>query len=269
MVTLEKFNPVLRLFKFVGFAPINLKETNMKLNNFINLFPVMLTSVLSLSVTYYLLLHPHFESYGPIHHIINYSSLISLSLIIITANVKCYFYKTTYRNITYQIYQMEKKIYKDFSVKLTLLNHYRIKVLLIFILFFLSQGLVLYEAWLISANGALSAFFTSSLRSMFPIAVIHVVMYSDIIAKFIEELNRITKNSSTCSHVSSRIELLKNIKTMHLDLWKILVKINKFFGWNLIFLIMFSFIYITYQLYWIFITLQNNWDKLGITGMLS
>lgn len=272
VMLLESFKFFSKIFQILGFAPINVTTKDTKnnnfVNNFVNLIPTTLTTCISLAIAYFLLIHPHFESYGPIHGIINSASLLNLSLIVLTGNGQCLFYKSIHRNINYQINEIERKIYTETSIKSPFHIAYRLKILLIFFLFFLSQGLVFYEAYLASASGMLSSFFTSLFRFVFPVAVLHVVMYSDIISNFIRQLNRKIRNSSTCLHSSSKVEILKNIKVLHMDMWKVLMQINRYFGWNLLFLVINSFVYITYQLYWIFVTLQQDWDKLGVIGRL-
>lgn len=272
MVMLERFNFLLRMCQFVGFAPISLTTRNMKkanfVDNFVNLIPTALTTFFSLCIAYFLLLRPHFESYGPIHGIINTASLLILFLIVLSGNCQCFFSKSIHRNINYKIRQIEQKMFAEHESKFYIA--YRLKMLVIFFLFFLSQGLVFYEAYLASASeGMMSSFFTSLFRFIFPVAVLHVVLYSDIVANFIQQLNLKIKTTPTCYHSSSKVELLKNVKLMHMDLWKILTEINRYFGWNLLFLVINSFVYITYQLYWIFVTLQHNWDKLGVIGWLN
>ncbi|KAJ6642677.1 hypothetical protein Bhyg_07630 [Pseudolycoriella hygida] len=148
--------------------------------------------------------------------------------------------------------------------------HYRLKILLISFLFFLSQGLVFAEVLFLSeGRGLFSSFLTSSLRSMFPLAICHVVLYSDLITMFIDEINIQIKYSPKYHNVTTRIEFLKNVKLLHMDLWKLVGQINIFFGWNLLILIINSFIYITYQLYWIFLALELKWPTLGMVEGLA
>lgn len=268
---LDRFKYLSRIFQIFGFAPINVTTKDMTNNNkfvdnFVNLIPTTLTTILSISVAYFLIIHPHFGSYGPIHGIINSVSLLSLSLVVISGNGQCFFNRSILRNIIYQIYEIEQKLYTELPIKSTFHIAYRLKILLIFFLFFLSQVLVSYEAYLASAS-MLSSIFTSTFRFVIPVSILHVVMYSDIMSYFIQQLNRKIKILSTCSHLSGKVELLKDIKVIHMDLWKILTEINRYFGWNLLFIVINSFVYITYQLYWIFIIFQEDSDKLGLIGM--
>lgn len=271
MVLLERFKFISRLFQILGFAPINVttKDKTIKtfVDNFVNLIPATSTTFFSLGITYYLLFNPHFGTNGTIHTIINFVLLLSLCLVSATGNFQCFFNRSVHRNINYQIHKVERKMFSaESSIKLTFHIAYRLKILLIFFLFFLSQGLIFYEAYLAtSASRMLSSFLTSSFRFVFPVAVCHQIMYSDIISNFIRQLNGKIRNQPACFHSSNKVELLKNIKTMHMDLWRILTQINGYFGLNLLFLVINAFVYMTYQLYWIFV-MQLDSDKLGVFG---
>lgn len=268
MFVIEHFNILLRLYKFIGLAPISEKaETTLK--RFLHILPVILSSFFSLCITTFLLVFPHFSSYSSIHTIINFASQISLVLIIFTANIQSFCYKSTYQNIIDHIRRIENRGKEKFWVKfpVNFKNNYIIKVVFIFVMFFLSQGLVFVEVLLAPVSSHLfSSVLTSLLRLIYPLAALHVILFSDIVTMFILELNEQIRNSITFSHPSSKIEILKNIKLMHMDLWKLVTQINIFFGWNLLFLIINSFIYITYQLYWMFLALELKWTTFAIIG---
>lgn len=269
MFVLEHFNLLLRLYKFIGLTPISGKaDTTLK--HFLSILPVVSLSFSSLCIATFLLVFPHFESYSSIHTIINFASQISFLLIIFTANCQCFCYKSVYQNILNQIRQIEKrgreKFWVKFPVKLKI--NYVLKLVFVFFMFFVSQGLVFVEVLLAHTVGShlWSSFLTSLLRLFYPLAALHVILFSDIVTMFILELNEQIRSSMTFFHSSSKIEILKNIKLMHMDLWKLVTQINIFFGWNLLFLIINSFIYITYQLYWIFLALELKWSVLAIIG---
>lgn len=267
MFLLDNFNILLRLFKIIGIVPISRKGNATNSERFLYMVPIVLTSVFSICVSAFLFIFPHFESHSSIHTIINFASQISFLLIIITANCQCYFYKSVYDNLYYQIRQIEKRCRDKFWMKfpMNVKFHYGIKVVLVFVLFFVSQALVFVEV-LLTQSHVWSSFFTSLLRLIYPMAVLHVILFSDIVTMFIIELNAQIRNSPVVFNSSSKIEFLKNIKLIHMDLWKLVAQINIFFGWSLLFLIINSFIYITYQLYWIFLALELKWNVLAITG---
>lgn len=270
MFVLEHFNFILRVYKFIGLTPIY-EKVDTTLKRVLHILPVILLSFFSLCIAIYLLVFPHFESYSSIHTIINFASQISFLLIIFTANCQCFCYKSIYHNINHRIRQIEKRGSEKFWVKfpVTIKFNYILKMVFVFVLFVVSQGLVLVEVLQTvptSSSHIWSSFLTSLLRLIYPLAALHVILFSDIVTMFILELNEQIRNSISFYHSSSKIEVLKNIKLMHMDLWKLVTQINHFFGWNLLFLIINSFINITYQLYWIFLALELKWTVLAIIG---
>lgn len=270
MFLIEHFNVPLRLFKFIGIAPIARNEKRTKLKRFLYNIPIFVSSAFMLCVAAYLLLFPHFTPYSSVYTIISYSSTVSFIFIIFTANVQCYYYNSVYQSMNYRIREIEKRCRDEFWTKCpkNIQFRYKLKILLIFFLFFLSQGLVFVEV-LLNGSRLWSSFLTSFLRLIYPIAVLHVIIYSDIVAMFILEVNAQIRNSSTFVHSSNKIEVLKNIKLMHMDVWMLVVQINKFFGWNLLLLVINSFIYIIRQLYWIFLALQLQWQSLAVIGRFN
>lgn len=227
--------------------------------------------VLGLSLAIYLIFFPNFKSYSPIYTIINFASLISLLLVIVTANCQCFVYRSIYENIFYRTNQIESRcrdiLLAKFPMKMAF--YYRLKVLLILTLFFVSQGLLFVEVLIVSgAKSLTSSFLTTSLRSIYPIAILHVVLYGDLITMFIEEINVQIRNSPKCFSGSSRIQFLKNVKLLHMEVFKLAVQINTFFGWNLLILMINGFIYILKQLYWIFLAMELKWHMLALIGKL-
>lgn len=259
-------------FCFIGTAPCSKSTKINNLKRVAHLIPVLSSIIVSFCLTIFLLIFPHFESLGPIHTIINFSYVLSLLLTILSANCQCYFYKSVYHRTNYGIQQIQSR-YKDkcfakFSFQFQ--RCYKVKILVIFILFFASQGLVFLEVYLLSeTNGMWSSFVISLLRILYPMHVLHIVLYCDVITMFIKRLNFQVRNSSTCFHSTNKVEFLKNIKLLHMELLKLVAQINIFFGWNLLFLMINSFIYISYQLYWIFLSLQLHWGVLAIFGRFT
>lgn len=258
------------LNKFFGLAPINVKLKNHKVfEKIFKSIPIILTTSLSMCTATYLLYHPIFESSGTIHGIINFASLLSVSFSIISGNAQCFFYSSAYETINDRIRSIEKdftkKISPQFTINLSL--QYRRKVYSIIFLFFVSQAILFYEVQHITGtNGMWSSFLTSSLRFIFPLEVLHVVLYTDIISMFVKEISLSLDDPSKFFYASTKFELLKNIKIMHMDLWKLVAQVNRYFGWNLLCLLVKLFVYITLLLYWVFIAINNEVDVLGLVG---
>lgn len=269
MFILENFNVLFQIFHLVGLAPISAIGQRSNTNRFAYLTSVILCSTSSIIIVTFLLLFPHLTSHGPIHSIIDMVHSLSSLLMILTAIGQCYYRKSTYMIIIHRTQKMEecfrKKVYAKFPVQCAC--RYRLKVLLILTLYFVTQVLVFIESWL--GDGSLiSSFLISFIRIIHPLVVLHLVLYIDVATMFLQELNQHIRNSSIFFH-SSKLDLLKNIKLIHMNLWKLVKQINVFFGTNLPFLIINSFMYTTHQFYWIFLTAYAKWNLLGIIGRCS
>lgn len=260
----KQFNILLRLYQVIGLTPI-LTKTGSNLKRILHVLPVVLTSILGLFTAIYLIVFPQFVPLSSVHTIINVSSKISVFLITFSVNCQCFCYKAEYRYIIYEIRQIEKRV--KFSLKVKV--YYVWKVAIIFFLFVVSQGLVVVEVLMTEDSSLASSILLSLFRLIHPLSSLHVILFSDIVTMFILTFTEQIRNSVALSHSSSKIRFLKNIKLMHMDLWKLVTQINIFFGWTLLFLTINSFLYITYKLYWIFLSLQLKWGALPIIGRLT
>lgn len=266
MIFCEQFYFLLRIFVLFGLKPATILETN--LQKCINVICVIIPSILDMLITSYLVLYPHLTSYGIISVLIYYASFIPSILMIFTANGQCFFNKNSYQKIGTQIVKVEK-ILKEKALRLSLqcvAHRYRRKIIFIYSLFFLSQGFLFAEVWFLDSPHLLSSFFISLLRTMHPLQLFHLILYIDIIGMFFHELNEEIKNSPINAHSTNKIEFLKYVKLMHMNLWKLVGQINNFFGWNLLFTAMHLFIYVTHQFYWIFLSTHDKVDVLALVG---
>lgn len=267
MLVFKQFRVLTKLLFFIGHAPIFKSGT--RPGNCTHIVAVTLSSFTTLSVAGFLIIVPHLSSFGLIHNVIRLSSVLSGTLVMLLANWNCWRHRNVYNRLVQRKHQIEKFLIHTIRLSETDLipNWYRIKVLVIFCLFFLSQGMVFVEVWLANQHhNLLSSFLTSLLRMMHPISVVHFMLYNDSVTLFIQLLNKQTKNLPIFLNAKLQVEFLKNVKQMHLDLWKLVRQMNVYFGWNLLFVIIHSFIYIQVQLYWIFLNLQVRFNLLGIIG---
>lgn len=167
-----------------------------------------------------------------------------------------------------QIGKLEKHL-DDKSLRLLIRStavRYKLKMVLLYIMYFLSQILVFVEVWLLDSENTLSSVFIMLFRATYPMQVLHFVLYCDIVTMFFRALNEDIRQSPIFVHHVSKIEFFKYAKLVHLDLWKLVVEINNFFGLILLFSTMFWFIDITHQLYWIFLNAYSKLNWLGIIG---
>lgn len=277
MVLKEHSNFLLHLFFLIGIAPPLVSPTKAldlpRWQSIKKFIPLFLTASLSLGLTIFLLIFPHLKQLGALHKIINFSYIWSLFFTIFSANFQCYNYVAVYRRVNFRIRKIQK-FYRERSVTRSVQmfqSRYKLKILVIFILYLGSQGFVFILVWIQSDHSNLwsslvSSIVTSLLRILYPMFVLHIVLYSDILGLFIRNLRFQVQNASLCSSSSGKIEFLKSVKSMHMELSKLSADVNSYFGVNLLFLMINSFIYISYQLYWLFLSLQLKWGMLAIAG---
>lgn len=274
MLILRNFNILIRIFYIYGLSPITLFSLETNPNNFSYLFAVVLTSSFSIAIALYLLHSPHLP-YGSIGIIINYLTLIFSVLMTFSATGQSVFYKRIYHEILDRTEQIANSFAEKFSAKLplnTISFRYRLKTMLIFGLFLVSQGFVIAEVWIVYPSRSLwLPILNAILRSVHPVAVLHLILYIENVVIIIEELNRQIQSLGTGSVLNrdSKFEFLNNVKSVHIDIWKLVVGINKFFGWSLLCVTVYAFIFITKQLYFIFTVIHVNWNFLALVGKLS
>lgn len=262
MIFLEQFNFLLKIFYLTGLKP-GIRETNME--KLTDLITVIVTSTICVVITIYLAFFPHFPSFGVIFVLLHYGSLLPSLLMILSANGQCYFNKNAYQIIMNQNGKLEK-IFKEKSLRFLFAFRYKLKIAFLYTLYFSSQIIVSIEVLLIDSKNSISLLLIFSIRAMYPLQLLHFILFCDIATMFFHQLNKEIRNSSTFVHTSSKTEFLKYVKLVHMDLWKLVVQINNFFGWNLLFTTMFWFIDIIHQLYWIFMNTHAKLNFLGVFG---
>ncbi len=189
-----------------------------------------------------------------------------------SATSQSVFYKQIYHKILHRTQQIAKSFSNKFSVELpltTITFRYRLKAMLIFVLFIVSQGFIIVEIWIIYPSRSLwPSILNSILRSVYPLVVLHLILYIENVVIIIEELIRQIQRLGSSLDRDSKFEFLSNVKFMHIEIWELVVEINKFFGWSLLCVTIYAFIYITKQLYFIFTVIHVQWNLLAMIGKL-
>lgn len=270
VLMLKYFNGFLFMFYFLGLAPFYVVLVDIKINDKIFLIPVILSSILNIVMTGYLLSTDFLESFGQIQSVITVASILSGLIINLSGNFLCWFHKFVYQDIIYRIKEIESRCNEIFSENLpssSFANRYRLKVLLISSFFATNCIFSVVELWyLFNMQGVLIVICSNSIIFFSAVVVVHAILYIDIVQMFLRGLNLHIQNSPLCFYSSSKIEFLKNIKLLHMDLWKLVMQINQFFSWSLLFITINFMIDLVYDLYFIFRTLQFDWDGLDVTG---
>lgn len=271
MVLLDHFNVLLKIFHWTGLAPF--PSLDEKRQCYIYVVSVIVSSFLNIGLVVASFYFQLYNKYGNIETIINYTFVGSLSLSNLSAYLQCYHYKSVYIKIVHQIIKIENNFKTTFSKKnpfQTIAYRYRLKVFIITLMHLISFVLQFYELSLeqYDYKFCIIRSFTMLTQCISALTLFHVLLYICIVQMFISELNRRIRNASIDCYSETKIDFLKTIKLMHMQVWKLMMQINNFFSWNLPFLVIHLAIQTTYYFYWIFLVLQVEWNLLYIAGKI-
>lgn len=106
--------------------------------------------------------------------------------------------------------------------------------------------------------------------------VLHIVFFIDALTFHLSELNAVIRRDIVFTNVMANgpcksdviCRMLKCYKVVHFHLWEIAQRLNTFFGWSMLTVMMHGFCDITYSAYWIFEELQLNNGFLGVLSKL-
>lgn len=264
MSVIKHFNSFLYVFFLIGIAPLH-SDTKMYL------IPVTIATIINVSVTGFSVYYNYYLSeLGLVMKIINCTSLLSGLTFCLTANFQCCYFPSIYQNLIFEINKIESSLEKKFSENLPLssfANSYKLKLVLLFSLLAVSIISAGIELWkLLQIKGIFIGLLQTLTSSYAGLIVAHSVLYIGIVEMFFRVLNRQIENSPAPRYSCKKIEFLKYIKLVHMDLWKVVIQINDFFSWSLLFFTLNYMIYIVYDLYLVFHMLQVERNVLGVSG---
>lgn len=274
MSVLKDLNFLMLVFYLIGLAPLRYGATDINFKNRTYHVPVIVSSILNIVLVGFLLSSfNYFSSIGKINIILSIAALLSGMAINLSANFQCWLHSSTYQKFIHRIKKMEIVCEGMFSGNLpfpSFVNRYRLKVLLVFSFLTVSFTLTAIKFWYVFGKEGIMASILTNVRICFSaLVVVHAILYIDLVQMFFRGMNLHIRNSPICFYSSSKIEFLKNIKLLHMDLWKLVMQINEFLSLSLLFIIINLMIGLVYDFYYVFRTLQYDWDALDTTGNLS
>lgn len=275
MSILQQFKILPRIFYLFGLAPpfCAKRLRNRKLKSCVYSTPVFISFLSSICVTALQLMSFYLDSFGLISKLLNYSFFGTVLLTNATANWQCLRHSSIYENIIRRIRSLEIECNLKFATKIlykTITLRYKISALLIIACFFISAAIVLAQAWLLASNpknGILLACLTIFKEFMCTLGVLHFTLYVDIVRLFVAELNKQINCSPFCFYASTKVAFLKKVKLMHMNMFLLIKEINKFFGWQILCLVIHHFILILYSFYWFFLAIAKTGKSYSIAGM--
>lgn len=272
MSVLKLFTNYLTVFFFFGLAPFRAGTVLIKLKMNTYLLPVIISSMLNVTVYGFLLYLNRARTFGPINSILSAGSLLTGMILNLSAIFQCCFYPTVYQHLIYRINKIEVIFGENFTVNLpssSFANRYRLKVLVIFSFAIINGALMTVVMCHFLKSDGIPVGVLETIKSCFTaVILIHAILYIDVAQMCLSVLNLNIKDSPVCSHSTRKIEFMKYIKLMHMDTWKLVMQINDFFSWSLLFFTINFMINLIYDLYKIFRVLQTGESFTWASGNL-
>ncbi len=204
-----------------------------------------------------------FLLYGQINDFIGSGYLLILIVSTLSGNYQCIRYHQEYLNLMKRIFRRRNipclGSYKSCRIRTT----FMVKGLLILATYF-SAVLVLF----INETTIESIFFKieiAALQFVLSLNTLHVIMYIEMVRSYLKASVTFILNRAALMHNEMYIEErhfnLKRLKKIYFDWWMIMQRINIFFGWSLLAMLIKSFVEISYTFYYYFVRrLQANLD---------
>lgn len=236
MFVLEHFKVLLKIFYWTGLAPSTM--LNKKDQCFPYIISVVISAVINVGFVVSSFQFHSYSTYGNIQRIVNCVVVSSLALSNLVANLQCYRHKSVYNSIFGQMMKVENNFNAKFPGNTsfqTVFKRYRLKCIVVCVPMFISFVLYYIGSWVEHDYEVLIIFcFIVFTQIMSALVLFHILLYVTIVQMFIGEMNRRIKNNApNCFYNKSKIEFLKTIKILHMETWKLMAEINKFFSWNL------------------------------------
>ncbi len=270
MSILTHLNILIFVFFICGLAPHRTESIHIKLKSRPYLLPVIISLVFNVSVIGLQLYFDHPQSFGQINSIITVASLLSGLVFNLSAILQCCFHPVVYQNMMYQIINIEKKICEHFPENIpsaSFATRYGWKVLIIFSLAIISGILaIVILLGLLNIDGITIGVLETIITIFSVFVIIHKILFIDIARMYLKTLNLNIKNSPLFLHSAMKIDFMKNIKLMHMEVWKLVMQINNFFSWSLLYFTIDFMISLVYDLYKIFRVLQSDMEIKWTSG---
>lgn len=260
------------MFYLFGLAPCHFSSENLELQACFRSAPVLVSILSSVCVALLQFFSFYLDSFGQISRFINYALYAVILCSNVTASWQTWYYKSIYPDIIHRVQQLETACKMRISVKMSyksLKCWYAFKSTLLLACFSISAATVLGQAWFVgdeSTRAITLATLTIFKEFMNALATLQFTLYVDILRLFVAELNKQMRWSPPCFLPATTIAYLTDVKSVHMDLFRLAQQINNFFGWHLVVLMIHYFILITYSFYWIFLTIQKEGEHYSIAG---
>lgn len=210
---------------------------------------------------------------GLIYLILFYGYFVIVVSSNIVANLQCLRKHSAYVDIIRHIQKVECLFMIQFSKIIDYrTSKFKVKPFIIFsILICATFTSYCINEWQFDKSTLLRTVVTT-LEIISSFVCLHPILYLDILGLLIHELSDTLKKPEKLlvpsDDILEKCKTLKKLKSIHIELWILVQKINSYFGWNFLFLLMKFFVDITYNLYCFFIEFQDiGWKSFSHFGM--
>lgn len=274
MSVLKHFNNLLFVFFAFGLAPLRPGTFPLKIKFKSFFLPLIISLIWNVIIIGLQFNYNHPESFGRINKILTVASLSSGLAFNVSAILQCYFHSMEFQNLINQIEKIEKCFEMNFSERVTsssFARRSRRKVLFMFSLAVVNDVVVIVvlEGFLGKFDAIMIGLLDFTTNFFSVAVIIHVVIYVDIVQMYLNVLNSIVKNSPIRWYSARKMEFLKKVKLMHMELWKMVMHINHFFSWSLLYFTIDFMVSLVYDLYKIFAVLQSGQSIIWASGIES
>lgn len=281
MSDLNFINFTLRLFFYAGLAPFTYLtssklNSNTKNNNLHFFIMVPILIALSTNLTYVIVMFlTNKTTSDSVNSIIIFLEFGTLILTNIVANAQSFINKLIYWDIVRRIEKITDYFYQHFRKDLNyskFIRRFLYKILLLvglpIVTLIISYAINAFQLEMMNLLNIIRLL----LNIYFTFEILHPIFYINLVQIFIQKLNAQLQLTSS-SHIRPmslakiQFEVLKSIKLIHFEIWKLFEDLNIYFGWSILFIFTKLFIEITYNFYQLFVNIQvYTWRSLHYIG---
>lgn len=259
---LKTYKHFLLIYFLFGLCPyFTIKPRTTKYEKLLRCVPSCISLIITVAFfTYsFVMNRTIFLMYGKINDLIAYGYLLSMIISNLSGNYQCFRYHKEYSDLMRRIYRNETFSYVISSNQSRRMRNTILRKGLLILAAYFTAVLILFlnETTMASLFVKIEIAvlqFGSSLNTL------HAIMYVELVRAYLKVSGNFICNASLSYDAKQRYLNLKNFKKNYFDLWNIMQKINIYFGWSLLALLMKCFIEISYTLYYYFLVLQVGVD---------
>lgn len=207
--------------------------------------------------------HEIFMLYGKINYFIAYGYMLTMIMLNLTSIYQCLRYRSEFFDLTRRIDRNEK----TFSNSICSINSNKMrKEMIVKALLILLTYLVAIISLFLNEPSMESLFYKielSILQLRSALMTLQIITYVELVRAYLKASGKFILSASLTyikTHTEEKHINLRRLKNIYFDLWKIIQKVNYYFGWSLLALLIKCFVEVSYTFYYSFLALQMDFD---------